>query len=77
MDRKAANSVITAFISRIEKELADAAGIARGARVCAKGGNIPKAIKIVMDIEDPAYRADRMLKAILLIRHELLGDGPD
>lgn len=77
MDRKAANSVINGFISRIEKELGEAAGIAKAARVCAKGGNTPKAIKIVMDIEDPARRAADMMKAILLVRHELLGDGPD
>jgi len=30
-----------------------------------------------MDIEDPAYQADRMLKAALLIRNELLGESPD
>ena len=32
---------------------------------------------MAMDIEDPAYRADRMLKATLLIRNELLGEEPD
>jgi hypothetical protein len=77
MDRPAANLVTKAFLANIQKDLADAAGIAQAATVCAEGGNIPAAIKIAMDIEDPAYRADRMLKAVLLIRHELLGDGPD
>jgi hypothetical protein len=32
---------------------------------------------MVMDIEDPAHQANRMLNAALLIRNDLSGEGVD
>jgi hypothetical protein len=77
MDRTAADAVTRAFLAHIHRALREAVSIARAAEVCADSGNIQGAVRMVMDIEDPAYRADRMLKATLLIRNELLGEDPD
>jgi cation transport regulator ChaC len=77
MDRSAADTVTRALLAQIHRELQEAVSVAEAAEVCAASGNVQAAIKIVMDIEDPAYRADRMLKAALLIRNELLGEEPD
>jgi len=77
MDRTAADTVTLAFLSQIHRELQEAVSIARAAEVRAESGNVEAAVKLVMDVEDPAYRADRMLKATLLIRNELLGEDPD
>ena len=77
MDRSAADTVTRALLAQIHRELQEAVSIAKAAEVCAESGNIQGAVKMVMDIEDPAYRADRMLKATLLIRNELLGEEPD
>jgi hypothetical protein len=77
MDRAAADTVTRALLAQIHRELAEATAIAAAAQVCAESGNVPGAVKMVMDIEDPAYRADRVLRAALLIRNELLGEDPD
>ena len=77
MDRSATDSVTRALLVQIHSELREAVSIAKAAEVCAESGNIQRAVKMAMDIEDPAYRSDRMLKAILLIRNELLGEAPD
>jgi hypothetical protein len=74
MDRAAIDSVTQDLLAQINRELRNAASVADAAEVCSQGGNIDAAVKMVMDIEDPAYRADRILKAILLIRTELLGE---
>jgi hypothetical protein len=77
MDRAAADTVTRAFLTQIHRELQEAVSIAKAAEICAESGNVQGAVKIMMDIEDPAYRADRMLKATLLIRNELLGEEPE
>jgi hypothetical protein len=77
MDRSAADTVTRAFLAQIHRELQQAVSVARAAEVCAESGNVQGAVRMVMDIEDPAYRADRMLKATLLIRNEFLGEEPD
>jgi hypothetical protein len=77
MDRSAADAVTRALLAQIHRVLQEAVSVAKAAEVCAESGNVPGAIKMAMDIEDPAYRADRMLKAALLIRTELLGEEPD
>lgn len=77
MDRTGADAVTKAFLTQIHRELQEAVSIAKAAQVRAESGNVQAAVKIVMDIEDPAYRADRMLKATLLIRNQLMGEDPD
>ena len=77
MDRATANEVLKSFIGHIDQALSEAASVARAAKVCAETGNLRAATKMVMDIEDPAYRAQQMLKATLLIRGELLDEVLD
>jgi hypothetical protein len=77
MDRTAADQVVKSFIHHIDQALNEAACIAKAAKICAETGNLQTAVKMAMDIEDPAYRAQQMLKATLLIRAELLGDFLD
>lgn len=77
MDQSSADTVTRAFLAQIHRQLQEAASIAKAAEVCADSGNIQGAVRMVMDIEDPAYRVDRMLKAALLIRGELLDEFAD
>ena len=74
MERAATDTVTKALLFNIHRQLRAAASIAKAAEVCAESGNINSAVKMMMDIEDPVYRADRMLKAALLIRNELCGE---
>jgi hypothetical protein len=75
MDRTAADAVTKALLGKIHRKLQEAAGIAKAAEVCAESGNVPTAVTMVMDIEDPTYQANRMLSAALLIRDDLLDEG--
>ena len=43
-----------------------------------RDGSVEAAVKIAMDLEDPASRADRLLQAMLLIRTQLMNESlPD
>ena len=77
MDRIAADAVTAAFIKEIHRLLSEAANIAKAAAICAESGSIPVAVNLVMDFEDPAFLAQQMLKATLLIRRELLAEQID
>jgi hypothetical protein len=77
MDRSAADTVTRALLAQIHSELREAVSFAAAAEVCAESGNVQGAVRMATDIEDLAYRSDRMLQAILLIRTELVGEEPD
>jgi hypothetical protein len=77
MDRTAADTVTKALLANINRKLQEAASIAKSAEVCAESGNVHTAVKMAMDIEDPTHQANRMLSAALLIRNDLLDEGPD
>ena len=77
MDRTVADTVTKALLANIHRKLQEAASIAKAAEVCAESGNVQTAVKMVMDIEDRTYQANRMLSAALLIRNELSNDGLD
>jgi hypothetical protein len=77
MDRTAADAVTKAFLANIHRKPQEAASIAKAAEVCAESGNVQTAVKMVMDIEDPTYQANRILSAALLIRNELSNEGLD
>lgn len=77
MDQAAADAVVKTFLHHIQRDLQEAASIAKAAAVCAESGNLQAAVRMVMDFEDPAYRAQQMLQAALLIRRELMGDELD
>jgi hypothetical protein len=71
MDRIAADAVTKILLSNIHRKLQEAASIAKSAEVCAEAGNVQTAVKMIMDIEDPTYQANRMLNAALLVHSEL------
>ena len=77
MDRAVADTVTIALLTNIHRKLREAASIAKAAEACAVSGNVQSAVKMVMDIEEPTYQANRMLSAALLIRNELLDEGVD
>ncbi len=77
MDRTAADHVTKAFLTNIHHKLQEAASIAKAAEVCAESGNVQTAVKMVMDIEYPTHKANRMLGAALLIRNELFEERLD
>jgi hypothetical protein len=72
MDRAAAEAVTKALLTNIHRKLEEAATIAKAAAVGAESGNVQGAVRMVMDIEDPTYQANRMLNAALLISSGLL-----
>lgn len=51
--------LIVAIYSRLEK----AAAIAKAALVCANGGDVGKAIEIVLDVEQLNYESGNLLNA--------------
>lgn len=51
-----------------------ATSIVQAADTCASGGNIVAATRIVMDFEEPAFRAMEMFKAMLLLKREYHDD---
>lgn len=77
MDNTAADQVVTAFLQEIHHTLEEAVSIAKAARVCAESGNVKAAVNLAVAFEDLTFRPQQMLKAILLIRHELLNEVTD
>jgi hypothetical protein len=75
MDRAAADAVTKALLTNIRRTLEQAANIAKAAEAAAANGNIQGAVKMVMDIEEPTYQANRMLNAALLISSGQLNDA--
>jgi hypothetical protein len=67
MDRAAADAVTKTLLTNIHRKLEEAATIAKAAAAGAESGNVQGAVRMVMDIEDPTYQANRMLNAALLI----------
>ena len=50
-------ATLKAHVVEMRERLDQAAGIAKAAQACAEGGNIEKAIEIVLDIEQLIYEA--------------------
>ena len=67
MDRAAADAVTKALLTNIHRKLQEAASIAKAAEACAASGNVQSAVRMVMDIEEPTYQANRMLNAALVM----------
>jgi hypothetical protein len=74
MDRAAADAVTKALLMNLHRKLQEAASIAKAAEACAVSGSVQSAVKMVMDIEEPTYQANRMLNAALLISSGLPND---
>jgi len=75
MDQAAVDTVTKALLTNIHRKLQEAASVARAAEVCAESGSVQSAVKMVMDIEEPTYQANRMLNAALLISNGLPNDA--
>lgn len=71
MDRAAADAVTIALLTSIHRRLEEAATIAKAAKAGAENGNVEGAVRMVMDIEEPTFQANRMLNAALLISRGL------
>ena len=67
MDRASADAVTKALLTNIHRKLQEAASIAKAAEACAASGNVQSAVRMVMDIEEPTYQANRMLNAALVM----------
>ena len=63
MDRIVAESAIKLFLREIRQRLDEAASIAKAAQVCAEGGNVSKAVEIVLDVEQLSYESANLLNA--------------
>lgn len=75
MDRAAADAVTKALLTNIHRKLQEAVSVAKAAEACAVSGNVQSAVRMVMDIEEPTYQANRMLNAALLISSGLPNDA--
>jgi hypothetical protein len=71
MEATPVDSVVRELLQEIGGNLSRAAAIANAAIVLANKDQLKAAVRLVMDIEDPAHRSDRLLQAILLIYTEL------
>jgi hypothetical protein len=74
MDTAASDAVTKALLMNLHRKLQEAASIAKAAEACAVSGSVQSAVKMVMDIEEPTYQANRMLNAALLISSGLPND---
>lgn len=67
MDRAATEAAIKIYLREIASRLKQSTGVAEAACVCADAGNVEGAIEIILDIEQPAYEASRLLDAASLL----------
>ena len=63
MDRTVAESAIKMFLKEMRLKLDEAASVAKAAEVCAEGGNVSKAVEIVLDVEQLNYETSNLLNA--------------
>lgn len=67
MDRIATEAAIKIYLREILSRLETSTASARAACVCADAGNVNGAVEIILDIEQPAYEASRLLDAASLL----------
>ena len=67
MDRTATEAAIKIYLREIASRLEKSTGIAKAACACADAGNVESAVEIVLDIEQLAYEASRLLDAASLL----------
>lgn len=64
--------VVAALISEVRSKLEEAHSIAKAAEICARTGNVSRAVQILMDFEGLAHEAQDLFRATLAIKHSLL-----
>jgi hypothetical protein len=67
MDARTAEPTLKAHIIEMRQRLDQGAGIVKTAEACAEGGNIEKAVKIVLDVEQMIYEVSTFLNAASLM----------
>jgi hypothetical protein len=67
MDDATLNTLLTQYLREMRVRLDQVAGIAKAAEACADAGNIPKAIEIALDVEQPIYEVTTFLNAASLM----------
>jgi hypothetical protein len=67
MDRTATEAAVKIYLREILNRLEMSTGFARAACVCAESSNVDGAVDIILDIEQPAYEASRLLDAASLL----------
>lgn len=63
MDARTVAKAVGLLLTEIRTRLDQAASIARAACTCADGGNVDKAVEIVLDVEQLTYEAGNLLNA--------------
>ena len=69
MDRQIVEDALRMHVGEMRQHLERAASIAKAAETCAKGGNLEKAIEIVLDIQALVYEVSTLLNAASLMHH--------
>jgi hypothetical protein len=67
MDRNVTEAAIKVYLREILNRLEKSTGVAKAACVCAEAGNIESAAEIILEIEQRAYEASRLLDATSLL----------
>jgi hypothetical protein len=67
MDRSATEAAIKIYLREILSRLEKSTGVAKAACACAEAGNVESAVEIILEIEQPAYEASRLLDAASLL----------
>jgi hypothetical protein len=67
MDKTAAQFAIKMLLTEIRRVTEEAASTAKAAEVCAEAGNVEQGVRVVLDVEQAAYEAGRLLDAASLI----------
>jgi hypothetical protein len=68
MDAIVLEATLKTHIAEIRKRLAQAAGVAQAAEVCANAGNVEKALEIAFEVEQLLYEANTLLNAASLMK---------
>ncbi len=67
MDRAATEAAIRIYLREILTRLENSTSVAKAACACAEAGNVHGAVEIILDIEQPAHEASRLLDAASLL----------
>ncbi len=67
MDEKIVDATLKFHIGEMRERLDRAASIARATETCATAGNIEKAIKIALNVEQLIYEVNTLLNAVSMI----------
>ncbi len=73
MDRRVAEGAIKTFLVEMGTRLEQAVSLVKAAQACADGGNVSKAVEIVLDVEQLTYESSNLLNAASML-NRLSGD---